>query len=806
MKFTLSWLKDHLETTASLQQISDTLTAIGLEVEQVIDRGTALKGFTVAKILHAEKHPEADKLRVCKVQSDIGELQIVCGAPNARTGLNAVLAKEGTVIPANGMVIKKTKIRGVESNGMLCSSEELALPGDSDGIIELPESAQVGEPVVKVLGLDDPVIEIAITPNRADCLGVHGIARDLAAAGLGTLKRSPISIGDSGKTPFASPIHVSIADPEKCRQFIGCYIKDIKNAASPDWLARRLAAIGQRPISVLVDITNYITFDLGRPLHVYDAKKLHGHIVVRDAKAGEKLLALNGKEYILQPGMTVIADECGALALGGIIGGEPSGCTEATTDVFLEVALFEPAQVAQTGRLLAIDSDARYRFERGVDPDFVETGAQIAVRMITELCGGKASELTITGKTPEWQRSYVLRKERIATLGGTPIPPAKMESILKSLGFTCIASTDGFIVSPPSWRHDIDGDADLIEEILRINGYDNIPPIPLPKLPFIGKPALNLEQKRAQLARHLLASRGMLEVYTWSFLSAAQATLFGGTHPQLQLLNPISADLDTMRPNLLPNLLQAAKKNAFRGFTDTALFEAGLQFHDTTPGGQRMVAAGLRTGHIAEHSYKDTLFKRHKRAVDAFDAKADALAMLQTLGLSKCDVAMHTPTWYHPGRSGALTLGGKIILGYFGEIHPAILSAFDIETNAVAFEIFLDAIPVPRAKGTTRPPLKLSDFQAVERDFAFIVDAEISAADISKAITQADKQLITNVEIFDVYTGIASTGTGKESKKSVAVKVTLQAMDRTLSEQDITAASDAIIAAAQKGFGGQLRQ
>jgi len=641
MKFTLSWLKDHLETQAPLQQICDTLTMIGLEVEQVIDRSAELQLFTVAKILSAEKHPEADKLRVCRVQSDIGELQIVCGAPNARAGIHIALAKEGTVIPRGGMVIKKTKIRGVESNGMLCSADELGLSGDSDGIIELPETSKIGESIVKILGLDDAVIEIAITPNRADCLGVRGIARDLAAAGLGMLKPLPDISGIKGN--FASPIQVTIADSKKCPQFIGCYIKNVKNGESPGWLKKRLEAIGQKSISALVDITNYMTIDLGRPLHVFDAKKLRGNITVRDAKDGEKLKALNGKEYIPQGGITVIADDSGALSLGGIIGGEASGCTLESTEVFLEVALFDPAHIAETGRILQIESDARYRFERGVDVDFVETGALLAVRLIKQLCGGEASELTFGGKTPQWQRSFTLRHERIASLGGVTLPPAKAEAILKALGFACVASNDGWIVSPPSWRADIEGEADLIEEVLRIHGYDHIPPTPLPKLPNAGKPASNLAQKRMHMAKHTLAQRGMMEVCTWSFLPEAQAKLFGGNNPKLKLLNPISADLDTMRPSLLPNLLEAAKKNAFRGFKDLALFEVGLQFHDVTPDGQRMVAAGIHTGNIADHKYKDGLFQKNDRAVDVFDAKADALAVLQALGLSKCDITTDTP-------------------------------------------------------------------------------------------------------------------------------------------------------------------
>ncbi len=800
MKFTLGWLKEHLDTSASLEDISKTLTAIGLEVEGIADRSEALKAFTVAKILQAEKHPEADKLRVCKVESDVGELQIVCGAPNARAGIYVVLAKEGAHIPGNGMVIKKTKIRNVESNGMLCSLEELALPGDSAGIIELPEGSKIGALAANALGLSDPVIEIAITPNRADCLGVYGVARDLAAAGLGTLKALPDVAGIKGS--FASPVGVSIADNAKCLQFIGCAITGVKNGPSPEWLRKRLEAIGQRPISALVDITNYITFDLGRPLHVYDMAKLQGGLTVRDARDGETLKALNGKDYSLSAGMTVIADSAQALAIGGIIGGEASGCSEATTDVFLEVALFEPVSVAKTGRGLMIDSDARYRFERGVDVGFVETGAKLAVAMIEKLCGGKHSELVIAGAAPDITRSIHLRAERVKTLGGVDISLDRIRRILEDLGFTCTAVADAWDVTPPSWRGDVEGEADLVEEILRIHGYENIPTTPLPKLASIAKPALNAAQRRVHLTRRTLAARGMMEACTWSFLPEAQAILFGHSNPKLKLLNPISADLDTMRPSLLPNLLEAARKNAFRGFKTNNLFEVGLQFTDITPTGQRMVATGLRVGQPQENKYTGNLFQHSERSYDAFDAKADALAILQALGLNKCEITAQVPSWYHPGRSGVLTLGGKIILGYFGELHPGLLPIFEIDGTAVAFELFLDAVPVPRAKSKARAALKPSDFQAVERDFAFIVPETVNAADMVKIVAQVDKHLITDIAIFDVYVGKGVD----EGKKSVAIKVTMQASDRTLSEQDITTVSAAIVASAAKSFGGQLRQ
>ena len=795
MKFTLSWLKEHLDTTASLEDISKALTAAGLEVESITDPAASLKAFTVAKILEATRHPEADKLQVCKVLSDVGELQIVCGAANARAGLHVVLAKEGAHIPGNGMVIKKTKIRGVESNGMLCSLEELGLSGASEGIIELATDTNVGDSASAALGADDPIIEIAITPNRADCLGVRGVARDLAAAGVGTLK--PLKAADYTSGGYASPVSVAI-ESEHCLQFIGAYIKGVKNGESPAWLKKRLEAIGQKPISTLVDITNYITFDLGRPLHVYDAKKLKGNLTVRGAKEGEAFAALNGKDYILSPGMCVIADS-DALALGGIMGGMSSSVDAATTDVFLEVALFDTTHVAENGRKLQIDSDARYRFERGVDVAFVEEGAKQALSLISQLCGGQASELTFAGATPAFKRSIGLGKERVASLGGVDISPERTKAILTSLGFDCISSAAGLEVSPPSWRADIEGAPDLVEEVLRINGYDNIPPTPLPKIPTISRPALSTAQKRVALSRRVLAGAGLMEACTWSFLPEAQAALFGGANPQLKLLNPINAELDTMRPSLLPNLLEAAKKNSARGFKDVGLFEVGLQFKDITPEGQRMVAGGIRTGEVAARGYNNTLFNNASRAVDAFDAKADALAVLAALGVNKCEVSTDTPAWYHPGRSGAL-MQGKNVLAYFGELHPALLPVFDMDARVAAFEVFLDSVPTPRSKGKTKPALKVSDYQAVERDFAFLVDSTVSSATIIKALSAAEKQLITDIRIFDVYVGKGVD----EGKKSVAIKVTLQAPDRTLSEAELTGISSAIIKAAI-GFGGTLR-
>lgn len=798
MKFTLSWLKDHLDTNVSLNEISDKLTAIGLEVESVSDRSKELQPFTVAKILHAEKHPEADKLRVCKVQSDVGELQIVCGAPNARAGIFVALAKEGAVIPASGMVIKKTKIRGVESNGMLCSADELSIGGDADGIIELPE-APIGSSVAKLLGLEDPVIEIAITPNRGDALGVRGIARDLAAAGLGILK--PLPDIKNYKGSFNSSISINIAS-SGCHQFIGCTLRGVKNGPSPAWLQQRLQAIGLRPISALVDITNYITFDLGRPLHVYDAKKLHGNIAVRPAKAGERIKALDDKEYTLMGNMIVIADDKAAVAVGGIIGGLETGCSEGTTDVFLEVALFEPDSVAKAGRALQLQTDARYRFERGVDVNFVEPGALHAIRMIKELCGGESSNLVIAGKIPEWQCTVLFDTGRVKSLGGVAMAASDCKRILSALGFGITDKGTVLEVAPPSWRSDIESQADLVEEVLRIRGYDHIPPTPLPTTSHLMKPASNVAQKRAGQARRLLASRGFLECCTWSFLPDAQAKLFGGGKAELKLANPISADLDTMRPSMLPNLLEAAKKNKFRGIADLLFCEIGFAYHDASPTGQRMVAAGIRVGHHTYYVHGEQ-FETCTPPLDAFDIKSDALAVLQCLGMSKADITTDTPSWYHPGRSGALTLGGKVIMGHFGELHPSIVKHYDLESQpVVAFEIFLDAVPQSAKKTKTKPALRLSDYQAVTRDFAFIVDEAVTAADIIRTLGKAEKQLVTGVDIFDVYAGKGVDN----GKKSVAVNVTLQAMDRTLSDDEITTVSKAIVSSAEKGFGGKLRQ
>jgi phenylalanyl-tRNA synthetase beta chain len=778
MKFTLSWLRDHLETTATLEQISETLSAIGLEVESVSNAGAALEAFIAARIIEATQHPDADKLRVCKVDDGTGIRQVVCGAPNARAGITVALAREGVKIPASGITIKKSAIRGVESNGMLCSAHELGIGEDGGGIIELPASAILGQPIAAALGLHDPVIDIAVTPNRADCLGIYGIARDLAAAGLGTLKPVPHA-KHSGTAPC--PITVTL-ETAACPLFIGCQITSVKNGPSPQWLQQRLKAIGLRPISALVDITNFMTFAYARPLHVYDASKLTGGITVREAKGGETLNALNDKDYTLTSGMTAICDGSGVIGLGGVIGGTSTGCDEQTTSVFLEAALFDPVSIAQTGRALAIESDARHRFERGIDPAFVQQGIEIAIGMILELCGGTPSELVVAGAAPEWKRTVAFDVAKVATLGGLELSDAKIFETLEALGFRL--HVDQW--QPPSWRADIEGEADLVEEVLRIARYDSIPSaaLPAPTQKAVPQP----QQARTSAVRRALATCGLSDVCSFSFISAQHAATFGGSNPALTLLNPIHADLNTMRPCLLPGLIAAVGRNAARGFADIGLFELGNVFTDTTPSGQKPMASGLRSGNAAPR----TPFKT-ERLVDAFDAKADLLALLAAAGMgAKLPVDRTVPAWYHPSRSGRVSLGGKITLGYFGELHPLVLAEFGIKHRVVAFEAFLDAIPLPKAKTKAKPPLALSQFQAVERDFAFLAGERVAAADILKAVEGADKTLIQSVQVFDVY-----SGKGMEAgKKSIAISVTLQAMDRTLSDQEIEACAQKIIATA----------
>jgi phenylalanyl-tRNA synthetase beta chain len=775
MKFTLSWLKRHLDIEAGAAEIAERLTRLGLEVEKVEDRAAALAPFTVGHVVEAKRHPNADRLSVCMVETGSGVVQVVCGAPNARTGMKGVFAAAGTVIPGTQTLLTASTIRGVESNGMLCSMREMGLSDEHEGIIELPEDAPIGAPFARVMGLDDPVIDVAVTPNRPDCLGVRGIARDLAAAGMGRLK--PI---DASSVPgaFESPIRVRIepdaAETRACPIFVGRYFRGVRNGPSPRWLQDLLAAVGLRPISALVDITNFFSLDLGRPLHVFDADTLAGDIRVRLGRPGETLAALNGKTYALDSDMTAIADGDGVVGLGGVIGGEPTGCTEGTQNVFLECAWFDQRRTAATGRKLAIESDARYRFERGVDPNAVVPSAEMATRLILKLCGGTASALVIAGAEPTWRRDVLLRPGRIQGLGGLAVPEAEAQGILEKLGFGVAAEASGLRAAVPSWRLDIEGEADLVEEVLRVKGYDAIPPVSLPR-----------------------TSRGMLEAVTYSFASSKTVALLGAAAPA-EVANPISAELDVMRPTALANLIEAAGRNLDRGQEDFGLFEVGPAYRDATGAGQELAAAGLRCGNSGPRHWRDK-----QRPVDAFDAKADALALLAALGapVDNLQVSADAPAWYHPGRSGCLRLGSTI-LARFGEIHPRVLKGLGIDAAVAAFEVLIDAVPLPRGKpGTARPLLKPSPFQPVTRDFAFLVAEEVPAERLIRAAKGADKTLIRQVALFDLYTGKGVP----EGQKSLAIAVTLQAPDRTLTDAEIEAVSQKIVAQVVKATGGTLR-
>ncbi|MBC7905289.1 MAG: phenylalanine--tRNA ligase subunit beta [Rhodospirillaceae bacterium] len=797
MKFTLSWLKQHLDTDASLAEIDARLTMLGLEVEGIEDPAKDLGGFIVGEVLEAEKHPNADRLRVCKVNTGTGVIQVVCGAPNARAGIKVILAQPGTFIPVTGEALKKGKVRDVESQGMMCSWRELNLGEDSEGIAELDLGLTVGSKLTEIMTFD-PMIEISITPNRADCLGVRGVARDLAASGLGTLKPLDIApVAGSFKSPMGVKLDFTPDTASACPLFAGRMIRGVKNGDSPAWLKDRLTAIGLRPISALVDITNYVTYDLARPLHVFDADKVKGNITARLAKSGETLQALNGKEYALSESMTVIADDSGPEALAGIMGAERSGCTEATVNVFLEAAYFDPTRTAATGRKLDILSDARFRFERGVDPAFVVPAAELATRLILDICGGEPSELIVAGSEPDWRTSIVLRPERVAELGGVEVSTAKQEDILRGLGCTVSEHANGLLVVPPSWRGDISAEHDLVEEVIRINGYDHIPTVPLPR-PSMPKPVLTSGQRRASWVRRQLAGRGLIETVTWSFLPSAQAKLFGGGQPEMHLANPISSDLDVMRPSVLPNLVAAAGRNADRGFKDLGLFEIGAQFDGPEPGQQRNVAAGLRAGRAVTRHWSEKT-----RAVDLFDAKADALAVLVAAGANpdSFQVVAEAPSWYHPGRSGSLKLGNKP-MATFGELHPGVLGQMGVKGPVVAFEVFIDALPPQKAKATKAKPLvKLSQFQPLERDFAFVLDTKVAADAVVRAAKNADKALVTDVIVFDLYEG-PNVG---EGKKSIAISVTLQPMEKTLTDEEIEAVGKKIVDAVVKVTGGILR-
>jgi len=797
MKFTLSWLKRHLDTSATVDEIAEALTDLGLEVEGIENPLEKLRPFTIAKVKSAVQHPDADRLRVCVVETDEGEKQIVCGAPNARAGITVVLAKPGDYVPGIDVTLSVGKIRGVESHGMMASERELELSDEHDGIIELP-SGEIGQSFGDWMAANrpekvDPVIEIAITPNRGDALGVRGIARDLAARGLGKLRpcnATPVPAS------FVSPLNVSIDDDtaDGCPVFYGRLIRGVKNGPSPDWLQAQLRAIGLRPISFLVDVTNYFTYDQNRPLHVFDADKVKGNLRVHRARGGEKIVALDDKEYTLEAGMIAISDETGVESIAGIMGGEVTGCTEETVNVFVESAYWDPVQIATTGRKLKIHSDARYRFERGVDPAFTPDGLEHAVRMIVDHAGGEASEVVVAGAVPDVSRAYRLDPARVQSLVGMEIPEAEQRQTLTALGFRL----EGNMAHVPTWRSDVQGEADLVEEVARIASLTKLVGRPMARaLPGVPKPILTASQVRAGAARRTAAALGYNECVTYSFIDQAAASLFGGGDDASMLENPISSDMSHMRPDLLPGLARAAARNQARGFMDLALFEVGHAFHGGEPEEQHLQISGILVGRTGP---KDV--HGGSRSVDLFDAKADAEAILAAVGApAKVQILRNGAGWWHPGRHGQICLGPKKVLGVFGELHPKVLREMDIKGAAVAFTIWPDEVPQPKNRTATRPALVASEFQAVERDFAFVTDASVEALTLVNAAAGADKALIADVRVFDEFVG----GSLGEGKKSLAITVRLQPTEGTLKEADIEAVSAKIIEKVSKATGGVLR-
>ena len=800
MKFTLAWLKEHLDTKAKVDEIADTLTRIGLEVEEVFDPAMKLAPFRVAEVVKCEKHPNADKLSVCEVDTGKERLQVVCGAPNARAGIKGVFAPVGSYVPGIDLTLTKAKIRGVESNGMLLSERELELSDEHTGIIELDPKAKVGSSAAAALGLDDAVIEVAITPNRPDCLGVCGIARDLAAAGLGRLNRDTIKPVKGGH-PNPVPIKLEFAKEtaDACPNFAGRVVRDVKNGPSPDWLQRRLKAVGLRPINALVDITNYISYDRGRPLHVYDADKLKGAIRARLGREGESFLALDGKTYAVDEDMCVIADDRAVLGLGGVIGGEDTGVTQATSNVFIESAYFDPKRTARTGRKLGIQSDARHRFERGVDPDFVVPGLELATELVLKLCGGEASRITIAGKPPKAYRPFKFDPCLVQRLSGLELAAGEIKRLLGALGVILSGKGTQTKAAAPSWRPDITGPADLVEEVVRLTGVDQVPATPMPRAAGVAQPVLTDAQKRQRLTRRVLAARGLVEAVTWSFIPPEDAKLFGGGQAELTLSNPISTELAQMRPSLLPGLIVAAQRNRDRGFADGALFELGQAYRGPRPEDQFAAASGVRFGRSALGG-SGRHWSGEAPAADAFAAKADAVAALAALGVGQANLTAtrEAPGWFHPGRSGALKLGPKTLVGVFGEFHPDLLAKLKIDSPITGFELYLDAVP-PARKGAK--PLDASDLQPVRRDFAFLVDSETAAGEVLRAAAGADRALIAEVGVFAVFTGKGVP----DGKKSLAIEVTLQPKEKTLTDAEIEAVAERIVEAVKKATGGELR-
>lgn len=801
MKFTLSWLKDHLETDASLDTIVDTLTRIGLEVEEVDDRA-AFAPFVIAKVISAKPHPDADRLQVLEVDAGAGEpVQVVCGAPNAREGLVGVFAPPGAYVPGIDVTLAVGKIRGVESRGMMLSERELDLSDEHDGIIDLITQSEPGTSYASFAELDDPVIEIGLTPNRPDCTGVYGIARDLAAAGVGKLKDGTVP-AISGDGPCPVDVSLDFAGDSLCPTFALRLVRGVTNGPSPLWLQKRLKAIGLRPINALVDITNYITFDRGRPLHVFDAAKVSGNLVVREAKDGEAFKGLDDKDYTLSSPMCVIADDAGVESLSGVMGGAASGCDETTTDVLIESALWVPENIAATGRKLGIITDARYRFERGIDPAFNEQGLDLATRMVMDLCGGTPTQKTVAGEIPDVDKIIDFPVAEVKRLSGLDVSPREIKAVLTLLGFWATGNDEIMKVAVPSWRPDVEGKADLVEEVMRIVGVDRVPVTPSIGRETVLRPVLTDIQRNTRRAKRVLAARGFLEAVTWSFIAQSDAEAFGGGAPAVQLANPISTDMSTMRPSLLPGLLRNVQANIDRGQRDVALFEVGQVFAGDAPQDQTISACGVRRG-TAVMAGQGRHWGQNFPTVSAFNVKADALAMLDDLGLDPSTVQIDAgaPGWFHPGQSGTLRRG-RDIFGHFGTLHPKMLKDLDVEGPLVAFEITLDALPAPRKKATkTKPFLSLPDLMAVRRDFAFVVDQAITADKLLRAAKGADKTLIADVALFDVYAGERV----EAGKKSLAIEVILQPREKTLTDDDIEAVSAKIVAAVAKATQGTLR-
>ncbi len=802
MKFTLSWLHDHLETNASVDEICEALTDLGLEVEGVENPGDALKAFKIGRVVSAQQHPDADRLRVCQVETDTGIAQVVCGAPNARQGITVVVAKPGMYIPGIDTTIQVGKIRGVESHGMMCSEREMELSDEHDGIIELP-SGKVGESFVDWLAENDPakvdpVIEIAITPNRPDALGVRGIARDLAARGLGVMK--PAKVANVAGT-FPCPINVTIDDDTRtdgCEVFMGRLIRGVKNGPSPAWLQDRLRAIGLRPISALVDVTNFFTYDMNRPLHVFDADKVAGDLRVHRSVGGETLTGLDEKEYSFAPGMVVISDDSGVESIAGVMGGLQTGCTGETENVFVEAAVWDMIQIARTGRALKINSDARYRNERGIDPAFNAPALELATQMIVEMCGGEASEVVTAGAVPDVARAYRLDTDRVQSLVGMEIAPDVQRATLSALGFVL----DGDMASVPSWRPDVLGEADLVEEIARIASLTKLVGKPMARANVgVPKAILTPMQRREGIARRTAAALGYNECVTYSFIDRDSAALFDGGADVTMLENPISSEMSHMRPDLLPGLLQAAARNQARGYMDMALFEVGPAFHGGEPEEHHIQVAGLLVGNGCGRDPHGS-----RRVVDVYDAKADAEAVLAAIGApAKAMIQRGAPDWWHPGRSGRISLGPKNILAVFGEVHPRVLAAMDVKGPAMAFTVYPERVPFARNKSATRPALMMNDLQAVERDFAFVVDVQVEALALVNAAAGADKALIEKVVVFDEFKGEQAETQMGAGKKSLAISVRMQPTGKTLTDKDIEAVSAKIVEKVSKATGAVLR-